>query len=189
MKKFLKGLIAAAFVAGTAVVSHAQNFQSINLAVTVNSSIDISIVGTSTITFAAVNLGNATGVAGGNSVNVRNDSVGLNVSYMLAGNNDSNWAWAPTAGANAFAVRAKFNSTAVAVGAFSDANDTVTVAAGTFPGGFTLADGTKFAGDQTGVSVAPTVVQNVWAKFIPATTSSVLWGSRSLVMSIVAQLP
>lgn len=186
MKK-LAGLLVAGLIIAGGKLSHAANNASVQLAVTINSSIDISIVGTSTITFPAVAL-NTAGVVGSNAVAIRNDSVGLSVTYSLAGNNDSDWAWAPAAGANAFAVRALFNTAAPVTGDFSDVDDLVTVGAGPFPGGYRTASATNFAGTQSGLSVAPAASRNLWAKFIPATSSGVLFGSRSLYLNVVAGL-
>ena len=198
--KIMAGGLIAIGLTGSA---YAANFTKVDLSVTVTSPINISIVSGGVITFPSVALANATGVIGGSSTTIKNDSIGLNVALLLAGNDDSNWqcggatTTVTVAAANQFALRAIFNGNTVPVaGDFLAANDYIASQTFprnsstqlTFPNGFRRPTAVIFAGLETGENIAPGASRGLWTQFIPATSTTVDFGVRTLVLSIVAQL-
>lgn len=81
-------------------------------------------------------------------IDIQNTGGGLTQTYQLKANNSANWtvfSGAGNPGADQFAIDAVFKSTGAVDADFNSATDRLTTA-------FTQADGTKFFGDQSGVS-------------------------------------
>lgn len=192
-KKLITLAVAVLFAVGVKQ-AHAVNYTDVHLDVTVSLPLNISVVGVSTVTFGAIGLNVST--VGANGVVLRNDSVGLSVTYLLAGNPTTDaagiidWPWGAAPGTvNTFAVRAKFSATGPSLTAFSDTNDVVTVKSGAYPGGFRKSDGTVFASTgYTGMTVPPLGERLLWVKFISAVTANKNFGRRTLFMSVVAEM-
>jgi len=108
-------------------LAHAVNFAGIDLHVSVNSSIDITVVGSTWTTFNPVNLGDANGVASLTGVTIQNAPTSvLAATYRLAANDDSDWSVGASTtvftygpGPDLCVVRAAFNSTQMSTTTFN----------------------------------------------------------------------
>lgn len=111
-------------------------------------------------------------------VDIQNTGGGLTQTYEMRVNNTANWTAHTAAGdpgvIDTFALDAIFNSAAVVDGDFNDVNDRLTTA-------FTAADGTRFAGNQTGVNQPFGSSVQLRLRFVAPPTSSVATRQRAQV--------
>ncbi len=104
---------------------------------------------------------------------VQNTGGGLTETYQLKANASQPSGWTlfsaiGNPGANAFAIDALFNTAVPGAAAFNDATDRLGL-------GYGQADGTKFFGDQTGVSTANLQTEKLWLRFTaPSSAASSL---------------
>jgi len=122
------------------------------------------------------NIGGAAGQTTG-GITITNDGSGLNETYALNLANPSGWTASTAAGVDTYVLNAAF-----------DADGTITWLAAnhaltTSP---VASSATKFAGDQTGLSVAYGAGRELWFQLVPP-TSTAQTGTKSITITITAQ--
>ncbi len=109
------------------------------------------------------------------SLTVTNTGSGVNETYSLSCSDTADWTCGSSPGNEVFVLRARFNSSAPAD---FGANDIL----GTTP---VVADGTHFAGNETGANVPYGAVRHLWLRLqTPTMTSSS--DQQSIVLTITA---
>jgi hypothetical protein len=176
-KKLLAATVLGVAVMGLSRVASAANFASASVQVTVSGNLSMSIVGSTYTTIASVAPGGS--AISGAAIAVTNDSVGVIETFSLKSFDSDPWTLAAAPGTNQFTLQALFNTAAPVAADF--------VAADALGLADKAASATVFAGNQSGLSVAPGTTRNLWFRFqAPTSTSS--FGSRDLTVSITAGL-
>jgi len=151
----------------------AANPATINVTVTIQK---LSVIATGSIAFGTVAAGTAT-VSSGSST-VTNDG-NVTETYSLNLTDPAGWTAVQAAPvAEQYCLSAMFNTTEPASGGFTYANHALS----TTP---TACSVTKFAGDQTGLSVPTTQTRKLWFKF-EAPSSTTVTTEQTIVVTITA---
>jgi len=151
----------------------AANPATITVTVTIQ---NLSVSASGPIAFGTVVAGSAT-VSSGSSTITNDGNVTETYSLNLA--NPAGWTAVQAApGAEEYALSAQFNSTAPAGGTFSYADHALTTAPA-------VCTASRFAGDQTGVSVAASATRNLWLKFEAPSTTSVTT-QQTIIVTVTA---
>lgn len=153
--------------------AEAANPATITVTVTIQN-LSVSVSGP--IAFGTVNAGTIT--VGSDSSEVTNDGNATET-YSLDVSDPAGWASVQAAtGADEYALHAQFNATQPTAVSFTYANHALT----TTP----VASGaSKFAGDQTGLSVPASGVRYLWLKF-EAPSSSTVFTQQSITVTVTA---
>jgi hypothetical protein len=163
-------LVVLAFGLSTA---EAANPATITVTVTIQ---NLSVSATGPIAFGTVVAGSAT--VGTDSSHVTN-SGNVTETYSLNLTDPSGWTAVQAApGAEEYVLSARFNATHPVVGDFAYANHALS----TSP---VICTATKFAGDQTGVSVVAGAARNLWLKFEAPVSTSVT-SQQTIVVTLTA---
>ncbi len=169
MVSFLSALVVVLLVSTT----EAANPANINVTVTVQS---LSVSTSGPIAFGTVTAGSST-VASDSSHVVNDGNVAETYSISLA--NPGGWtAVQAVPGDEEYVLSVMFNSSLPLVGDFSYANHALTTSS-------VASSGTKFAGDQTGLSVAASGIRYLWFKF-EAPASTVVTAEQTIIVTITA---
>jgi hypothetical protein len=158
-------LTASAFAAGS---------DSVTVKVKILSSLSVDIT-ESALDLGSVNVGSTT--VSGSGVTVTNTGSGVAETYSLSLSNPSGWTAGQAAGANAYVLNAAFDADGSAI-SWSAANDALTTTA-------TTASATKFASDQTGLSVPQGAVRKLWFQFLAPTATDITTG-QDITVTITA---
>ena len=151
----------------------AANPATINVTVTVQS---LSVSASGPIAFGTVISGSATVTS--DSSHVVNDG-NVTETYSVSLTDPGGWTAVQAApGAEEYVLSVAFNATEPVVGDFIYGNHALT----TTP---TASSGTKFAGDQTGLSVAASGIRYLWFKF-EAPSSTVVTAEQTIVVTVTA---
>lgn len=165
-------LVLLAFAFGTSVVRGA-NPANINVTVTIQ---NLSVSATGPIAFGMVATSSVT-VAGDSSL-VTNDG-NITETYSLNLTNPGGWTAVQAApGSEEYCLSVQFNSDEPGSGDFTYANHALTT-------GSVACSGTKFAGDETGVSVAATGERHLWFKF-EAPSGTTVSTEQTIVVTVTA---
>jgi hypothetical protein len=166
-------LILAMMLGGS--VAWAANPATINVTVTIQ---NLSVSASGPIAFGMVTASSATVAT--DSSNVVNDG-NLTETYSLNLTNPSGWTAVQAApGAEQYCLSAQFNSTRPGSGAFTYTDHALS----TSPVACTAS---RFAGDQTGVSVTMNQARRLWLKF-EAPTSTTVTTQQTIVVTITASV-
>lgn len=163
-------ILAAIAVAGPVI---AANPATITVTVTIQ---NLSVSTTGPIAFGTV-------VAGSESVSaaastVTNDGNSTET-FSLSLTNPAGWTAVPNApGAEEYALLARFNSTAPAANTFTYVDHALSTSS-------VPCSGTKFAGNQTGLSVAAAGTRSLWFRF-NAPTSTAVTTQQSISVTVTA---
>lgn len=179
-KKFLRLLVTmlVSTILTCYLIPKAEAAQSDSLAVkvTVAPSISVSIT-EDTLSLGSVSAGGTKVSAA--AVTVINDGSGVNETYSLSLTNPTGWTASQTAaGAEVYVLNAAF-SNAVSGITWDVANHALSNSA-------VVCSATKFAGDQTGVSVPYNATRKLWFQF-KAPTATTVGTEQSIVVTITAQ--
>lgn len=168
----LTGVIAAAFLTLTATAQAAPT-ANINVTVTIQ---NLSVTATGPIAFGVVTASSQTVSTVASTVT--NDG-NVTETYSLSLTDPAGWtAVSGAPGAEQYALLAMFNTVQPAVGGFTIADHAMT----SLP---VACSATEFAGDQTGLSLAPTTVTSLWFRFDAPTTTTVTT-QQTIVVTITA---
>ena len=152
----------------------AANPATISVTVTIQ---NLSVSASGPIAFGTVVASSQT--VSGSASTVTNDGNSIET-FSLSITNPTSWTAvqaAPSA-AEEYALLAEFNSSAPAAGGFSYANHALSTAS-------VASSGTKFAGDQTGLSVAVSATRSLWFRF-NAPTSTAVTTQQTLTVTVTA---
>ena len=172
--RILIGFATFALVLCTSGVAWAANPATISVTVTIQS---LSVSTTGPIAFGTVVAGSQS--VSGSASTVTNDG-NVTETYSLSLTNPATWTAvqaAPSA-AEEYALLAMFNSSAPAGGSFTYADHALSTAS-------VASSGTKFAGNQTGLSVAATGARDLWFRFNAPTSTSVTT-QQSITVTVTA---
>jgi hypothetical protein len=168
-----KGTICVLAVAAMTSVAFAANPATINVTVTIQ---NLSVSASGPIAFGTVVAASTT--VSTDSSHVVNDG-NVTETYSLSLANPGGWtAVQAAAGAEEYCLSAQFNSAKPAAGTFAYANHALS----TTP---VASSGTKFAGDQTGLSVLANGVRALWFKFEAPSSTSVTT-QQTIVVTLTA---
>lgn len=152
---------------------HAVNPANINVTVTVQS---LSVSASGPIAFGTVSTGSST-VADDSSHVVNDGNIAETYSISLA--NPAGWTAVQAApGDEEFVMSVMFNGAQPLVGDFTYADHALTTSS-------VASSGTKFAGDQTGLSVAASGIRYLWFKF-EAPANTVVTAEQTIVVTVTA---
>ena len=166
------GVIAAACLALSATAQAAPT-ATINVTVTIQ---NLSVTATGPIAFGVVTASSQT--VSSVASTVTNDG-NVTETYSLSITDPAGWSSVTAApGAEEYALLATFNSVQPVVGDFTYADHGMT----TLP---VACSATEFAGDQTGLSLAPLTVTSLWFRFDAPTTTTVTT-QQTIVVTITA---
>lgn len=174
MRKILGTLlIASALMTGVASMASAANPATITVTVTIQ---NLSVSASGAIAFGTV-------VAGTQSVSTSASTVvndgNVTETYSLSLTNPGSWTAKQAApGAEEYALNAEFNTATPTGASFSYANhalSTVSIAS----------SGTKFAGDQTGLSVPVSGSRSLWFRF-DAPSSTAVTSQQTISVTLTA---
>jgi hypothetical protein len=171
---FAKGIVCFLMLFFYASVIHAANPATIDVTVTIQ---NLSVSATGPIAFGTVLAASAT-VSGAAST-VTNDG-NVTETYSLDLTDPATWTAvqaAPVA-AEEYCLSAMFNSIEPGSGDFDYTNHALSTTS-------TACSGSKFAGDQTGLSVLVTETRSLWFKF-EAPTSTTVTTEQTIVVTITA---
>ncbi len=158
-----KAVMAVAFMVFACSAAYAATSASVAVKVTVSPSISVSITEGS-LNLGSVNIGDK--VVSSSAVTVTNNGSGIKETYSLSLTNPTGWTASQTAaGTDIYILDAAFSS-AVSGITWAEANHALSTTA-------VVASTTKFAGDQTGVSVPYNTTRKLWFQFIAPTATSV----------------
>jgi hypothetical protein len=165
--------LAAAFVLATAGAAWAANPATISVTVTIQ---NLSVSATGPIAFGTVVAGSQT--VSTSASTVTNDG-NVAETYSLSLSNPASWTAVQAApGAEEYALLAMFNGSAPAAGGFTYADHALT----TTP---TACSASKFAGDETGTSVAVSGTRSLWFRF-NAPTSTAVTTQQTITVTVTA---
>ncbi len=154
-------------------VGWAANPATINVTVTIQ---NLSVSADGPIALGTVLLGSST-VAADSSHVINDGNISETFSLNLA--NPAGWTAVQAApGADEYVLSAQFNATSPTAISFTYANHALTTSS-------VAASGTKFAGDQTGLSVAASGVRYLWFKF-EAPSSTATYTQQTIVVTLTA---
>ena len=154
--------VAVLAVGGLGRSAWAANPATISVTVTIQ---NLSVSATGPIAFGTVVASSQT--VSGSASTVTNDG-NVTETYSLSLTNPSTWTAvqaAPTA-AEEYALLAQFNSSAPTAGSFTYTDHALSAAS-------VASSGTKFSGNQTGLSVATSGTRSLWLRFNAPTSTSV----------------
>ena len=170
---FLKGTICFLAVAFWTSGIHAANPATINVTVTIQ---NLSVSATGPIAFGTVAAASVT--VSTDSSHVVNDG-NVTETYWLMLTNPGGWTAVQAAPASEqYCLSAKFNSSRPTSGSFTYADHALSTTS-------TACSASKFAGDQTGLSVAVSGARYLWFKF-EAPTSTTVTTQQTIVVTITA---
>lgn len=176
MQKKLKTLVVltAALLFGMASSVWAVNPATISVTVTIQ---NLSVSATGPIAFGTVTASSQT-VSGSASTVTNDGNITETYSLMLA--NPGTWLAVQAApfAAEEYALSAQFNSSAPAAGSFVYADHALSTAS-------VASSVTKFAGNQTGLSVAASATRSLWFRF-NAPTSTSITAQQTITVTITA---
>ena len=171
--QFFKGIICLLFLALWPSAIQAANPATIDVTVTVQS---LSVSATGPIAFGTVSSGSAT--VNGTASTVTNDG-NVTETYSLNLTNPGGWTAVQAApGSEEYCLSAQFNSTEPTAVSFTYTDHALTTTS-------TACTASKFAGDQTGVSVATSATRSLWFKF-EAPSSTVVVTEQTIVVTVTA---
>lgn len=175
MKRFLVGVLTLMVFLGLTVQAQAADSDTVAVKVTILTSLGVEITETET-NLGSVNVGTTTVSASG--VTVTNTGSGIAQTYSLNLTNPAGWTASQTApDADVYVLNATFDSDGSLIWGVADH------ALSTTP---VVCTGTKFAGDQTGVSVPHSGVRKLWFQFMAPTSTSVTT-EQSIAVTVTAQ--
>lgn len=155
---------------------YAASSDSVTVKVTITPSISVNIT-ESTLALGSIAAGSTKLSA--TAVTVNNDGSGISETYSLSLTNPSGWTASQTAaGSETYVLNAAFDADGAGI-TWSEANHALSTTA-------TAASLTKFAGDQTGISVPYNSVRKLWFQFKAPTATSVS-AEQSIVVTVTAQ--
>jgi len=175
MQKSLKMLavLAAALLVGGSSAAWAANPATISVTVTIQ---NLSVSATGPIAFGTVVAGSET--VSGSASTVTNDG-NVTETYSLSLTNPASWTAVQAApAAEQYALLAQFNSAAPTAASFTYANHALSTTS-------TASSGTKFAGNETGLSVAAAATRSLWFRF-NAPTSTAVTSQQSITVTVTA---
>ena len=151
----------------------ATNPATITVTVTIQ---NLSVSASGPIAFGTVAAASVTVSSGASTVT--NDG-NVAETYSLNLTNPGGWtAVQAVPGAEQYALSAQFNSTAPVAGSFTYTDHALTTSS-------VACSATKFAGDQTGVSVAASATRSLWLKF-EAPSSTTVTTQQSITVTVTA---
>jgi len=166
--------LAGLLLLATAPMAWAANPATISVTVTIQ---NLSVSATGPIAFGTVTTSSQT-VSGAAST-VTNDGNVIET-FSISLTNPASWTAvqaAPSA-AEEYALLAQFNSSAPGAGSFTYANHALSTTS-------VASSGTKFAGDQTGLSVAASGTRSLWFRF-DAPTSTAVTAQQTITVTVTA---
>lgn len=173
-KKLITG-IAFSIVLLAAATSElwAANPATISVTVTIQ---NLSVSATGPIAFGTVTAGSET--VSGSASTVTNDG-NVTETYSLSLTNPTNWTAVQAApAAEQFALSAQFNSAAPTAASFVYANHALSTTS-------VASSGTKFAGNETGLSVTALATRSLWFRF-NAPTSTAVTSQQTITVTVTA---
>ena len=167
-------LLAVMLGLSVAGAAHAGNPATITVTVTIQ---NLSVSTSGAIAFGTVVSGSSS--VSGSASTVTNDG-NVTETYSLSLTNPASWTadQAAPAVAEHYALLAEYNSSAPAANTFSYANHALSTSS-------VASSGTKFAGDETGLSVAVSGVRHLWFRF-DAPTSTAVTTQQSITVTVTA---
>ena len=175
-KKISIGVLVAVLSFGFLPSAQAATSDTVAVKVTIASTLSVNITETE-YQFGTVNAGSTT--ASSTGVTVTNNGSGINETYSLSLTNPSGWTASQTAaGANTYVLNAALSNLVTGI-TWSAANHALS----TTP---VVCSATKFAGDQTGVSVPYNATRKLWFQFLAPTTSTVAT-EQAITVTVTAQ--
>lgn len=157
-------------------LAYAAQSDTVAVKVTIAPTLSVSIT-EDTLSFGSVATSSAT--ISGSGVTVLNNGSGINETYSLSLTNPSGWTASQTAvGVNTYVLNAAFSSSTAGI-TWSEANQALSATA-------VASSSTKFAGDQTGVTVPYNATRKLWFQFKAPTSSSVST-EQTIVVTVTAQ--
>jgi hypothetical protein len=175
MQKTLKTLVAltAVLLASTITPAWAANPATISVTVTIQ---NLSVSATGPIAFGTVVAGSQT--VSGSASTVTNDG-NVTETYSLSLTNPAGWTAVQAApGAEQYALLAQFNSGAPTSGSFTYADHALSTSS-------VASSATKFAGNQTGLSVAASATRSLWFRF-DAPASTTVTSQQTITVTVTA---
>jgi hypothetical protein len=170
---FAKGIVCFFVLFSFASVVHAANPATINVTVTIQ---NLSVSATGPIAFGTVVVSSVT--VSIDSSRVVNDG-NVTETYWLMLTNPGGWTAVQAApAAEQYCLSAQFNSSQPTAVSFTYANHALSTTS-------TACSATKFAGNQTGLSVATSGVRYLWFKFEAPTSTSVTT-QQTIVVTVTA---
>ncbi len=158
---------------GSSQLVWAANPATITVTVTIQ---NLSVSATGPIAFGTVSAGSET--VSGSASTVTNDG-NITETYSLSLTNPGGWTAVQAApGAEEYALSAQFNSGAPTAASFSYANHALSTTS-------VASSATKFAGNQTGLSVAASATRSLWFRF-NAPASTTVTTQQSITVTITA---
>lgn len=172
----VKGILCAMVALAVSLVApgvEAANPANINVTVTIQS---LSVSATGPIAFGTVTAGGTTVAA--DSSHVVNDG-NVTATYSISLTDPGGWTAVQAApGAEEYTLSVMFNATAPLAGDFAYADHALSTAP-------EASSGTKFAGDQTGLSVPASGIRYLWFKF-EAPSSTAVSSEQTIVITVTA---
>ncbi len=166
-------LIASALVIGAAPMAMAANPATISVTVTIQ---NLSVSASGPVAFGTVVAGTQTVSTSGSTV--LNDG-NVTETYSLSLTNPGGWTATQAApGAEEYALNAQFNSAAPTGASFGYANHALSTLS-------TAASATKFAGNQTGLSVPVSSSRSLWFRF-DAPSSTAVTTQQTISVTLTA---
>jgi hypothetical protein len=173
MKK-IAGVFALVALVSVSQVAHAANPATISVTVTIQ---NLSVSASGPIAFGTVVASSQT--VSGSASTVTNDG-NVTETYSLSVTNPASWTAvqaAPSA-AEEYALLAQFNSSAPTGASFTYADHALSTTS-------TASSATKFAGNQTGLSVAASATRSLWFRF-NAPTSTAVTTQQNITVTVTA---
>jgi hypothetical protein len=169
----MPAVLAAVLLAGGSRAAWAANPATISVTVTIQ---NLSVSATGPIAFGTVLAGSQT-VSGAAST-VTNDG-NVTETYSLSLTNPASWTAVQAApAAEQYALLAQFNSAAPTAVSFTYADHALSTSS-------TACSGTKFVGDQTGLSVAAAASGSLWFRF-NAPSSTAVTSQQTITVTVTA---
>ncbi len=176
MRTFARFTTALAFALVSAMpgVALASNPATISVTVTIQ---NLSVSASGPIAFGTVAAGSQSVSSTGSTVTNDGNTI---ETLSLSLTNPSTWTATQAAPSSAeeYALSAQFSSSAPAAGSFSYANHALSTAS-------VAGSGTKFAGNQTGLSVAASGTRSLWFRF-DAPTSTTVTTQQNIAVTVTA---
>jgi hypothetical protein len=170
-------LLSAALVIGL-ITFDAEAAQSDTFAIKVTVAPSISVnIAEDTLSLGSISAGGVKVSTA--AVTVTNNGSGVNETYSLSLANPAGWTASQTAaGADTYVLDAVFDADGTGI-TWSDANQALSITP-------TVCSASKFAGDQTGVSVPYSSARKLWFQF-KAPTATAVSAEQSIVITVTAQ--
>ena len=167
-------VLAVLLSAGLSSAAYAANSATISVTVTIQ---NLSVSATGPVAFGTVVAGSQT--VSGSASTVSNDG-NVTETFSLGLTNLSSWTAVQAAPSSAeeYALLAQFNAAAPTAGSFTYANHALST-------GSLASSGSKFAGDQTGLSVAASGTRSLWFRF-NAPTSTSMTTQQNITVTLTA---